>query len=320
MQVIFNQGMKCCDEMRNFMWTNTYIFAVAMQNVMGKGEGFWYYAMYTCISGVGAGGSGGQRAPKKVSICRKSGQNSRKIWAQMLWHPCFICVINEIDWLKTSEFDFFSKKGLHVFCENSWEKICRAAQKFFRQAWGNSAPGKNPSHPQIFACSYTPMTCTINDRHAIGTKQFFKCSRALRKSAIELVCCPVGRFHLPLSSGVLRGERTGRRPRASKEWNYKNSNTGTRLPCLFCFTCGFHRACLTLLNDFPGALSFCDVCVLVRVLFWDSQCRVVQFLCRFVLLLIKEALSSLRAGSSELVSQAGLFVARLSQYSYGTAD
>jgi len=39
-----------------------------------------------------------------------------------------------------------------------------------------------------------------------------------------------------------------------------------------------------------------------------------------VLLLIKEALSSLRAGSSELVSQAGLFVARLAQDSYGTAD
>ena len=78
--------------------------------------------------------------------------------------------------------------------------------------------------------------------------------------------------------------------------------------------------CLTLLNDFPGALSFCDVCVLVRVLFWDSQCRVVQLLCRFVLPLIKEALSSLRAGSSVLVSQAGLFVARLSQDSYGTAD
>ena len=34
-----------------------------------------------------------------------------------------------------------------------------------------------------------------------------------------------------------------------------------------CFTCGFHRACLTLLNDFPSALSFCDVCVLVHVLF-----------------------------------------------------
>jgi len=56
------------------------------------------------------------------------------------------------------------------------------------------------------------------------------------------------------------------------------------------------------------------------VLFWDSQCRVAQFLCRFVLLLIKEALPSLRAGSSELVSQAGLFVARLSHDSYGTAD
>jgi len=39
-----------------------------------------------------------------------------------------------------------------------------------------------------------------------------------------------------------------------------------------------------------------------------------------VLLLIKEALSSLRADSSELVSQAGLFVARLSQDSYGTTD
>jgi len=39
------------------------------------------------------------------------------------------------------------------------------------------------------------------------------------------------------------------------------------------------------------------------------------------LLLIKEALSALRAGSSELVSQAGLFVARLAQeVSYGTAD
>jgi len=49
--------------------------------------------------------------------------------------------------------------------------------------------------------------------------------------------------------------------------------------CLLDFTCGFHRVCLTLLavstvfvwyNHFPGALSFCDVCVLVRVLFWDS--------------------------------------------------
>jgi len=40
----------------------------------------------------------------------------------------------------------------------------------------------------------------------------------------------------------------------------------------------------------------------------------------FFILLIKEALSSLRAGSSELVCQAGLFVALFSQYSYGTAD
>lgn len=40
----------------------------------------------------------------------------------------------------------------------------------------------------------------------------------------------------------------------------------------------------------------------------------------FFILLIKEALSSLQAGSSELVSQADLFVAVLFQDSYGTAD
>ena len=39
-----------------------------------------------------------------------------------------------------------------------------------------------------------------------------------------------------------------------------------------------------------------------------------------MLLLIKEALSSLRVGSSELVSQAGLFVAMFSQESYESAD
>jgi len=39
-----------------------------------------------------------------------------------------------------------------------------------------------------------------------------------------------------------------------------------------------------------------------------------------VLLLITEGLSSRRVGSSELVSQAGLIVARLAQDSYGTAD
>jgi len=40
----------------------------------------------------------------------------------------------------------------------------------------------------------------------------------------------------------------------------------------------------------------------------------------FVLLLIKKALSSLRVRSSELVSHAGLFVARLARDSYGIAD
>jgi len=36
--------------------------------------------------------------------------------------------------------------------------VQKVAQKFFRQVWGNS--GKNPLHPQKFACSYT---CAIAD-------------------------------------------------------------------------------------------------------------------------------------------------------------
>jgi len=32
----------------------------------------------------------------------------------------------------------------------------KVTQKYFGQVWGNS--GKNPSHPQIYACSYTHMT------------------------------------------------------------------------------------------------------------------------------------------------------------------
>jgi len=43
------------------------------------------------------------------------------------------------------------KTDLHVLCgRKSWAK---AAQKLFRKVCGNS--GKNPSHPQKFACSYT---------------------------------------------------------------------------------------------------------------------------------------------------------------------
>ena len=66
-------------------------------------------------------------------------------------------------------------------------------------------------------------------------------------------------------------------------WKPNNVTTqwvvSTVLVCVYRFPDGFHRVCLTLLavstvfvwfNDFPGALSQCDVCVLVRVLFWDS--------------------------------------------------
>ena len=54
--------------------------------------------------------------------------------------------------------------------------------------------------------------------------------------------------------------------------------------------------CCDWFNDFSGALSFCDVCVLVRVLFWDSQCRAVLFPCRFALLLIKHSFRHYVAG------------------------
>jgi len=43
------------------------------------------------------------------------------------------------------------KKVFMIFVgENLWEKL---PKKLFGQVWGNS--GKNPSHSQKFACSYT---------------------------------------------------------------------------------------------------------------------------------------------------------------------
>jgi len=76
-----------------------------------------------------------------------------------------------------------------------------------------------------------------------------------------------------------------------------------------------------MFEDFPGALSLFDVCVLLCVLCLRQCCgvhTVVMPCC--VSPLIKEALSSLHAGISEIASQAGLFVAQLSQDSYKTAD
>jgi len=44
------------------------------------------------------------------------------------------------------------KQGLHNLCERKC--VAKVSQKDFGQAWVNS--GKNPYHPQTFACAYAP--------------------------------------------------------------------------------------------------------------------------------------------------------------------
>ena len=55
-------------------------------------------------------GGRGISSPLKVLICRKS----RNIRAQMFQHLCSICLMNETDWWKTSEFDILSPKKENV--------------------------------------------------------------------------------------------------------------------------------------------------------------------------------------------------------------
>ena len=79
-------------------------------------------------------------------------------YRNVLFHSrnlCSVCVINETDWLKSLNLDFFSlKKCLRVFFESLWGKLCRT--KIFRQVWGNS--GKTPSHLKNLSAP-TPMEC-----------------------------------------------------------------------------------------------------------------------------------------------------------------
>ena len=67
----------------------------------------------------------GESTSPKDLMCRQS----LKIWAkplkisaQMLWHICSICVINETDWVKTSEFDVSSPKK-NIFCVTSKKRL-----------------------------------------------------------------------------------------------------------------------------------------------------------------------------------------------------
>ena len=77
----------------------------------------------------------------------------------MLWHLCSIGVINETDWLKTTDFDFFSSKKLFCVTSKNWEfvrenlqsKLCRT--QIFRATLVNTR--KTPSQSQVFARSCT---------------------------------------------------------------------------------------------------------------------------------------------------------------------
>jgi len=138
------------------------------------------------ISGVGGGGAGSASASPEVLICWKYGQNPWKsgqnLWkpSQMpwksrqsprkykqKWRPTFFELKKMVPnllllkkngaqpaliWLKKwrpkSHEDRHPKYGFY-------EKIFtqKSAKNFFGQVWENS--GKNPSHLQTFACSYT---------------------------------------------------------------------------------------------------------------------------------------------------------------------
>ena len=120
-------------------------------------------------SDVGGGGSWGASTLPKVLICWKSGENpwksgqnfrksrqntwkSGRKWRSTFfdfkkWHPTFA-----EKHMKTFSLRGHIKRGLYESL--LWEKIWKKkSHKLFEKVWENS--GKNPSHPQKFACSYT---------------------------------------------------------------------------------------------------------------------------------------------------------------------
>ena len=109
----------------------------------------------------GRGGAGGASAHLKVLICQKFWQKpwiSEKISENLGKNRAQHCLISNNGtgdlFLKSAWGPFFwvhTKQGLYDICR--WKFVGKVAQKRFGQVWVNS--GKNPSHPQKFACSYT---------------------------------------------------------------------------------------------------------------------------------------------------------------------
>ena len=111
-------------------------------------------------SGVGGGGAGGASAHPKVSICQKSGQNlgqiaenpgkmpenlGKNVWLQKMALDLCTETHEDLFWEDTSKTDLYDLCGRKF--------VGKLTQKVNRQLWENS--GKNRSHLQKFACSYT---------------------------------------------------------------------------------------------------------------------------------------------------------------------
>jgi len=105
----------------------------------------------------------GVQAPPKSFDLLKILAKSLKIWVKSLkiWAKTAPNVCR-----KTQIRPFFrghTKNRTSCSLQEKMEKIwATGAQKLFGQVWGNS--GKNPSHPQTFACSYTYDKTTIRTK------------------------------------------------------------------------------------------------------------------------------------------------------------
>ena len=134
----------------------------------------------TVSTGIEGGGAGGATAPQKVVIWWKSGKNPLKsgqnLWksGQNVWKPSHNCCMRFEFTKMTSKIKvrtffleamFLGKLGeVWTSLDEIWAKMLDVPWfeivffeviflEFFRAIWGNL--GKNPSHPQKFACSYT---------------------------------------------------------------------------------------------------------------------------------------------------------------------
>jgi len=144
------------------------VFFVTAIHVWSLARCVWEWRPYTIhhsFNGVGGGGAEDVNHPEKFwwksgkipenpgkihgnlgkisknlrNICEKMAPNV--VWFEKKWHPTFA--------------ESHEDLSVKVIPKRLLEKLFaqKVAQTFFRQFWGN--PGKNPSHPQQFGCSYT---------------------------------------------------------------------------------------------------------------------------------------------------------------------